>query len=84
MNLSNMDDLLGFRIITPNIKIQKKITNELTKFFEEKYIKNYTELEKPSGYRGIHFISKIFQKNSLTLLKGYYPYEIQIYLLYLL
>lgn len=68
MQLTNVQDIGGIRIVVTDLRklknIQKVLMNEVCFYENDKLIKfdNYIEKPKVNGYRGIHLISKFFNE----------------------
>src|ERR1039458_2601021 len=75
-NLTQIDDIIGFRIIANTPSEQKKIVDILTNKIKIKKVKNYIEAPRESGYQAIHLIADdvIDFENK----KYFYSYEIQL------
>lgn len=56
MKLGQMDDIIGFRIITPSLAEQETLVVEMNKKLPVRRIRSYVEKPALSGYRAIHLI----------------------------
>ncbi len=66
MNLSRMQDIGGCRIIVKDLKKLEAIVSRFTKFhkgFELMETNNYVENPKATGYRSVHLVFKLKDKN---------------------
>lgn len=64
MSLSRMQDIAGVRIIVDDMNQLKTVEKRLLTWKNLKYVKDYIENPKDSGYRGKHFI---FEKNGMRV-----------------
>lgn len=78
MDLSRMDDVIAFRIVTESPTAQLAIINKMQKLEEIRKIRDYTKRSASGGYRAIHVIiqQSIRHPGSDTMYR--YPCEIQI------
>lgn len=76
MDLSRMDDIIGFRIIVPSLSVQHDLVNCIMGHFKGR-VRDYTIEPTPGGYRANHITIKQNIVSSSGLSYDF-PYEIQV------
>ena len=78
MDLSRMDDIVGFRVVVPSISVQRRLVANLQANIPVCRIHDRVDKPKPSGYRGVHVIITHQIQHPGTGQAYGYPVEIQV------